>query len=122
VDIMNRARLPNRRPNQTIDLHHKGMTFNVTVGFDAMTGAPMEVFGNASKAGSDFAALLADACVILSLALQHGIQPSALSKTMQWTPVMGQADKVSEPASVIGAILVALVPMEVARVSPGDAK
>jgi hypothetical protein len=119
---MNRARLPTRRPNQTIDLQHKGMTFVVTVGFDATTAAPMEVFGNASKAGSDFAALLADACVILSIALQHGIQPSELSKTMQWTPVMGQADKVSEPASVIGAILVALVPMEVARVSPGDAK
>ena len=119
---MNRAQLPNRRPNQTIDLQHKGMTFNVTVGFDATTGAPMEVFGNASKAGSDFAALLADACVILSLALQHGIQPSALSKTMQWTPVFGMADKVSEPASVIGAILVALVPMDVKRIASGGAK
>jgi hypothetical protein len=110
---MTRTQLPNRRPNTTIDLEHKGLTFNVSVGFDPDTGAPMEVFGSTSKAGSDFAVLLSDACVILSIALQHGIQPSELSKTMQWAPVVGMADKVSEPASVIGAILVALVPMEV---------
>lgn len=118
---MTRAQLPNRRPNQTIDLQHKGMTFHVTVGFDAKTGAPMEVFGNASKAGSDFAVLLSDACVILSIALQHGILPSELSKTMQWTPVVGMAGKLREPASVIGAILVALVPMEVKTIEGGPA-
>ena len=110
---MTRTQLPNRRPNQTLDLEHRGLTFNVTVGFDPRTGAPMEVFGSTSRAGSDFAVLLADACVILSIALQHGILPSELSKTMQWSPVVGVADRKAEPASVIGAILVALVPMEV---------
>lgn len=110
---MTRTNLPNRRPNETLELSHRGLTFYVTVGFDPVTGAPLEVFGSTPHAGSDFAILLSDACVILSIALQHGIVPSALSKTMQWSPVMGQADKTSEPASVIGAILVALVPMEV---------
>lgn len=119
---MTRAHLPNRRPNITLDLEHKGLTFNVTVGFDPVTGAPMEVFGSTAKAGSDFAVLLSDACVILSLALQHGILPSALSKTMQWSPVVGVSGKVSEPASVIGAIVVALVPMEVKSIATGDAK
>lgn len=109
---MVRTQLPNRRPNMTLDLEHRGMTFQVSVGFDPTTGAPMEVFGSTSKAGSDFAILLADACVILSIALQRGSLPSELSKTMQWAPVVGVADKTSEPASVIGAILVALVPME----------
>jgi hypothetical protein len=108
-----RTQLPNRRPNLTIDLEHKGLTFNVSVGFDPVSGAPMEVFGTTNRAGSDFAFLLADACVVLSIALQNGIQPSALSKTMQWVPVVGSAEKTQEPASPIGAILVALVPMEV---------
>ena len=118
---MTRAQLPNRRPNTTLDLEHKGLTFNVTIGLDPATGAPMEVFGSTAKAGSDFAVLLSDACVILSLALQHGIQPSALSKTMQWTPVIGQAGRTREPASVIGAILVALVQMELQREPEGAA-
>ena len=109
---MTRINLPERRPNQTIDLKHKGMTFSVTLGFDPRDGRPMEVFGQSPHAGSDFAMLLSDACVILSIALQHGIKPSELSKTMQWSPVVGEAGRTSEPSSVIGAIVVALVEME----------
>lgn len=94
---MTRARLPNRRFATTSDLEHGGSRFTVTVGFYP-DGRPGEVFTHGSRTGSTMDGLLADACVVVSLLLQHGVEPSDLAASMGR---LGNA----EPASVIGAVI-----------------
>lgn len=101
---MNRARLPNRRPNVTAAVEHAGRSYAVTIGFyrDGRVG---EVFTHGAKAGSEIDFLLDDACVAISLLLQLGADPSALATSM------GRLGDGSSPASVIG-VLVDLVVQE----------
>ena len=47
-------------------------------------------------------AILADACVVISLALQHGIEPLALAHSLARVPL---SETESAPASVIGAVV-----------------
>lgn len=105
---MTRTKVPYRRPNATFKLEHRGIRFHVTIGFDLETGEPVEVFGSSSKSGSDFAAVLNDACVSISLALQHGVPPALLSKSLGREPAPFGAKTELEPASVIGCIAEAL--------------
>ena len=72
----------------------------MTVGF-FMDGRPGEVFANGHKIGSAMQALLEDSCVAVSIALQHGITPTELARSMGRTPV---SDVETRPASIIGAI------------------
>ena len=78
---MTRALLPHRRESETVDLDFAGRRFAVTIGFypDGRLG---EVFTSGVKVGSDLDAILADACVALSLLLQHGVAPAALARSM----------------------------------------
>jgi hypothetical protein len=92
-----RARLPNRRAAETVELEHAGMRFTVTVGFYP-DGRPGEVFVHGTKTGSTLDALLNDACVLVSLLMQHGIEPKEFATSMGR---LGNA----EPASVIGAVV-----------------
>lgn len=101
---MTRAALPYRRPNATIAAEWQGHAITVTVGYDPQTGEPMEVFCDTAK-GGDMAATLSDACVIISLALQHGVTPNALAKSLGRVPVWGSTD--DAPASPIGVIVAA---------------
>ena len=94
---MTRARLPHRRESETVDLAFDGHHFAVTVGFYP-DGRPGEVFTAGVKVGSHLDAILADACVALSLLLQHGVEPAVLARTM------GRAGDGTTPASVIGAL------------------
>ena len=94
---MTRTRLPHRRPSETVDLAFDGHHFAVTVGFYP-DGRPGEVFTAGVKVGSHLDAILADACVALSLLLQHGVEPAAVARTM------GRAGYGTTPASVIGAL------------------
>jgi hypothetical protein len=94
---MTRTRLPNRRFAATVDLEHAGSRFTVTVGFYP-DGRPGEVFTHGMRTGSTLDALLADACVVVSLLLQHGVEPADLAASMGR---LGNA----EPASVIGAVI-----------------
>jgi len=71
-----RERLPNRRRNETRDIVLGDMAFSSTIVFDK-AGRPLEVFLNAGKAGSAIDALLNDAAVAISVALQHGIPSSS---------------------------------------------
>ena len=107
----NRTRLPDRRPSHTEALEVAGQVFTATVGFDEC-GRPREVFMTAGKEGSMLNALLADAAVVISIALQHGIPAAALTKSVGRLP----ADPVTPadledpgrgrvPASPIGAAL-----------------
>jgi hypothetical protein len=68
-----RKRLPSRRPLHTETLEVASQAFTATVGFDPGTCRPCELFLTGGKAGSTLDALLADAAVVISVALQHGV-------------------------------------------------
>ena len=74
---MTRVRLPDRRAAETIALEYGGTRFMVTIGFYP-DGRPGEVFTHGAKNGSTMDGILNDACVALSLLLQHGVEPAAL--------------------------------------------
>jgi len=57
-----------------------------------------EVFTHGAKVGSAMDGILDDACIALSLLLQHGIAPSALASSM------GRLGDGTSPASIIGAL------------------
>jgi hypothetical protein len=94
---MSRVRLPDRRAAETVRLEHGGQRFTVTVGFYP-DGRPGEVFTHGIRSGSTLDALLADACVVVSCLIQHGVEPRDLAGSMGR---LGNA----EPASVIGAVI-----------------
>ena len=94
---MTRQRLPARRPAETVELEHNGSRFTVTIGFYP-DGRPGEVFTHGIRSGSNLDALLADACVVVSCLIQHGVEPSQMASSMGR---LGNA----EPASIIGAVI-----------------
>ena len=107
-----RTRLPNRRPSHTKTLQVDDQAFTATVGFDPRDNSPRELFLEAGKEGSMLNALLADAAVVISVALQHGIPAAALAKSVGRLPTIpvGPADldhppEQKAPASPIGAAL-----------------
>ncbi len=107
-----RQRLPNRRPSHTETLEVGGQKVIATVGFDPETGHPRELFLTAGKEGSMLNALLADAAVVISIALQHGVTGEALARSvgrLSAGPVapaeLDRAPGQKVPASPIGAAL-----------------
>lgn len=98
--------LPNRRPNRTCLTEWAGHPITVTIGL-RLDGTPGEVFADTPR-GGDLQASIADACVLVSLALQHGIAPAELAKSLGRVPVWG-AEGVSAPASPVGAIVEVLL-------------
>ncbi len=107
-----RKRLPNRRPSHTETLAVAGQTFTATVGFDPKTDRPCEVFMTAGKEGSLINAMLADAAVVISVALQHGISAQSLAKSVGRLPEgpvtpadLDPGQPARLPASPIGAAL-----------------
>ena len=109
-----RTRLPNRRRLITETLVVGGQAIEASVGFDPATGQPRELFLTGAKDGTDLAAILDDASVVLSVALQHGIPPAALVRSVARLPMVPLAPPYIDrpgigdrklPASVIGAAL-----------------
>ncbi len=96
--MTSRQRLPARRPSETETIEHGNAQFKVTVGFfpDGRVG---EVFAGGAKSGSELDGLLDDSAILISLLLQHGVEPGALARTM------GRLGDGTEPASIIGAIV-----------------
>lgn len=82
-----RQRLPDRRPSTIdvvvigLDRRGKPRELQIGVGYDR-DGQAREVFLNGLKVGSDTEALLQDACVVISLALQHGLRPADLAGSL----------------------------------------
>jgi len=110
--VSGRTRLPNRRPSHVETLEVTGQEFTACIGFDPVTGQPCEIFLDASKRDSMFGAMLSDAAVTISIALQNGVPAAALAKSAGRLPVVpvGLADlRATEPervpASPIGAAL-----------------
>lgn len=102
-DRMTRTRLPHRRPNATQQIRHMGHSFTVTVGYD-LGGRPLEVFADGAKIGTDMGHIISDACVVISLALQHGCPAELLPKSMGRVPYPERGEGVCGPASALGAI------------------
>jgi len=95
---MTRQRLPDRRPSLTTSLVHDCRPYSVTIGFDSATGRIGEVFTHGAKVGSAMDGILDDACIALSLLLQHGVETAALAASM------GRLGDGKTPASIIGAL------------------
>lgn len=106
---MTRTRLPDRRRNVTREIAFGPQTFTICVGYDD-AGRPLEVFADGQKTGSTMAAFIDDACIVISIALQHGVAPAALARSMSTVPVWANGVRDEGPASPIGAILAALEP------------
>lgn len=105
---MARVPLPSRRPNLTTELEHGGFGFTVTVEFD-LTGHPRGVFADGVKIGTDLGHVISDACVVISLALQHGCPAAALPKSLGRVPDPMAGAGGARPASVLGAIAAVIV-------------
>ena len=105
ISTASRERLPSRRPSITRTVNWAGSEFSVSIGY-WIDGRPGEVFADGPRTGSAMQALLADACVVVSLALQHGIEPAAMAHSMGQIPI---SETESAPASVIGIIAEILV-------------
>jgi hypothetical protein len=101
---MTRTPLAPRRRCETLQIDWRGAPLTVCVGFDD-AGAPREVFVDGPREGSDIQHLLADACVVISLALQHDVPPAALLKSLGTVPDWSSGALRDGPASVIGAVL-----------------
>jgi hypothetical protein len=100
---MNRKPLPARRPSVSIETDWQGHPITVTASYypDGTLG---EVFADAPK-GGHMQATLADACVLISIALQHGISVADLSKSLARTPDLLRGKGATTPASPVGSIL-----------------
>ena len=105
-----RTRLPNRRPNETVELMFNDTSYAVTIGYYANTGCIGEVFTHGAKVGSNMDAILDDACVALSMLLQHGTEPGSLASSM------GRHGGGQAPASIIGALADLLADMDVVSI------
>ena len=108
-----RQRLPYRRAAITETIIIGNLTIAGSIGFGE-TGTPQEIFLSGAKDGSGMAAILEDASVVISVALQHGIPAAALAKSIARIPesLDGAAVK---PASPIGAALDLLVDYEASQ-------
>lgn len=100
---MTRIPLPNRRPSATIETGFG----SVTIGYD-MLGQPKEVFATGPREGSQMLHVLADSCVIISIAMQHGITPAQLGKSLGTVPIILDGEETTGPASPIGEIVAIL--------------
>ena len=110
--IPSRTRLPARRASLTEGLEVDGCHVLATVGFDTV-GQPKEIFLVAGKAGSMLNALLADAAVAVSVALQCGISAGSMAKSIGRVPDgLEQPTPASPPASPLGAALDLLARIE----------
>jgi hypothetical protein len=97
---MIRAVLPTRRPSATLEAEWEGHPFTVTIGY-YLDGTPGEVFADTPN-GGQMQATLSDACVLISVALQNGISPEALAKSLAKAPIPGQpGEKCASPVGVI---------------------
>ena len=100
-----RRRLPARRESETRRLTWGGQTVHVTVGHDADSLAPKEIFyAGGYRSGSDMEALVSDLCIALSVMLQHeGVTVASLGKSMGRTFDVRTGDPM--PASILGPLL-----------------
>ena len=97
--MTSRRRLPNRRDAETIEVMHgkKNTRFKITIGF-YHDKAPAEVFVSGAKVGSEMEAMVRDAAVILSIAMQYGVPLDVISGAIT-------REHDGSSSSIIGAVV-----------------
>ena len=80
--IYARNRLPNRRACETISFQHAGAGFTMTAG-QYEDGRLGEIFMNAAHANSALDAIIGDASIAVSFALQHGADLDSIRGAMK---------------------------------------
>lgn len=99
--------LPTRRQCITMSTEWQGHPMTVTVGLYP-DGTPGEVFADHPK-DAHRGAEWADVCTSLSIALQYGVPPAALARSLGtvpvWAIVDGQMQLVDASASPAGVII-----------------
>lgn len=105
---MAREKLPQRRHGVTMPviLERPGgnpTKFDVTFNFGE-DGRVKEAFMRSTKEGNDFSSLMIDACVALSMLLQHGETMASLLKSFAQYTVVENGVDVPLPTSALGAI------------------
>jgi len=101
-----RERLPDRREGHTLKIVWRllgGQEINLyaTIGYYA-DGRVGEVFGDTAKSGTDMEALISDGCILISLALQHGVPLSLVAEALGENRAEGASE--GPPASPLGMI------------------
>ena len=76
-----RARLPNRRESQTLELELHGLKFTASFSF-FQDGRLAEVFLQNHKPGSQSDINARDAAVVTSIALQHGVPLEVIRRAL----------------------------------------
>ena len=97
-----RTSLPNRRRQETRDVDFGGQHYAVSAGLDP-EGRVLEIFTTTSKQGVGLDALLHDAMILASIALQHGATPSDLRRSM--SRLGGGLGSATAAASPVGRVL-----------------
>jgi hypothetical protein len=110
-----RHNLPTRRLTETRKITTPdGHTIHLSIGYDPHeNGRPREVFYSAGfKSGSQLEFQIQDACVMLSLLLQHGHRPEDVAKSLARDE---QPDGSLAYASITGLIVAELVNSSLAQ-------
>jgi hypothetical protein len=92
-----RKQPPNRRASENMALQHFGADFMITAG-RYPDGTLAEIFMNAAHANSALDAIISDAAIAISLALQFGCPLDTLRHALK-------RDSLGNPSSPIGAAL-----------------
>jgi hypothetical protein len=101
---MSRQALPTRRPSAAFATEWQGHPITVAVGYYPDTGQPGEVFADTAK-GGQMQATLSDACVLISIALQSGVPPEALAKSLAREPDMRGGEQAASPVGAVVDVL-----------------
>ena len=108
-----RRRLPDRRLTETRQVVHRTpdgreTVVSVSIGYDpAEPAQPREVFYDAGyRSGADLEFAVQDLCVIVSLLLQHGIDPSEIGRSLS---VSYGPDDAPHHGSLAGTIVAELM-------------
>ncbi len=107
--------LPTRRLTETRKIiTPEGHTIHLSIGFDPHEdGRPREVFYSAGfRSGSQLEFQIQDACVLLSLLLQHGHRPRDVAKSLARAE---QPDGSMAYGSIIGIIVDELISADAER-------
>ena len=81
--IFERSELPARRGGENFEFEHDGTRFTASVRYAGVTDiSPREVFLNATKPDSAIDLAAKDAAVLVSIALQYGVELGELNKSL----------------------------------------
>lgn len=99
-----RRPLPDRRRQELFSIEFRTLSYEIGIGYydDGTAG---EIFASGPLIGSAAASDVSDACILISLLVQHGVPIDGIRHTLlqgpQWTPE-GMVDR---PESIIGQLV-----------------